>query len=680
MPFTPQNFVNQVGPPVSAVWLNGVDVTCNFVLDGAQTVPQALAALGLSTAATLSNPVTVAQGGTNSTTPAAALAALGGTTLTAVETAINQAFIGATLYPQTAAEIAAGVLPTNYFYPPGNVLRYGADPTGNAATATATTLAINNALRITNQAVYFPPGIYCINGVINVSAYSTLRGEALKLYPNFTTDWQTVVPSWGFEGSTIQYAAGSHGPIFSGGANSEFFGLVIRCGQVRNSSDNVWATGTEPSGIRLHGCTIQNMNYIAYNQLATYGQWQMYSNQITGCGIGAGGIIHGVLVDMLVWGNAFTSTVGNVFNLTGGAGDGTLPAFQINTNARQHVIADNVFDNHSTAAIFLNGADPGQYIAGNYFNRNGSASGATILNSCHIYLYGTGGHVIDNIYEAAAGDNGLPVTFSGNTCVVANSFNAGQPVTFASTGTLPTGITAGQTYFVSSTGLSGTGFQISASYTLGVAGTSITLSGSGSGAMTRNTLNPIWTIGMTSCIGVPTMRIGGNFRNSCATSQIIIDQYSTSVSSIRCPDALALPAGANPGNANDDFEVALEAINTVCCKGTRVELYENRQVNSYNAQLMNIDLVGRGATAPTLTNNSGAMGFASMDNINYGSLVYTTRRGLQYANATPNGFNTQGYWSVGDTVWNTAPASGGAMAWVLTTIGSPNIWTTLTLN
>ena len=50
---------------------------------------------------------------------------------------LTQAFIGFILYPQTLAELVAGVTPTNYVYPPGNVLRYGADPTGVADSSVA---------------------------------------------------------------------------------------------------------------------------------------------------------------------------------------------------------------------------------------------------------------------------------------------------------------------------------------------------------------------------------------------------------------------------------------------------------------------------------------------------------------------------------------------------------------
>ncbi len=60
-------------------------------------------------------------------------------------------------YVATAAEIGAGVTPTNTTYPPGDIRRYGADPTG----AFDSTTAIQNALNVA-QAVYIPPGQYTI--------------------------------------------------------------------------------------------------------------------------------------------------------------------------------------------------------------------------------------------------------------------------------------------------------------------------------------------------------------------------------------------------------------------------------------------------------------------------------------------------------------------------------------
>ncbi|HEY6927526.1 MAG TPA: glycosyl hydrolase family 28-related protein, partial [Steroidobacteraceae bacterium] len=60
-------------------------------------------------------------------------------------------------YPTSAAESAAGVAPTNNTYPPGDVRRYGADPTGSSDSTTALQSALNVA-----QAVYIPSGQYTI--------------------------------------------------------------------------------------------------------------------------------------------------------------------------------------------------------------------------------------------------------------------------------------------------------------------------------------------------------------------------------------------------------------------------------------------------------------------------------------------------------------------------------------
>lgn len=56
--------------------------------------------------------------------------------------ALTQTIIGQLLYPQTPAELAAGITPTLYYYPPGNVLRYGADATGAASSYNAFVAAI----------------------------------------------------------------------------------------------------------------------------------------------------------------------------------------------------------------------------------------------------------------------------------------------------------------------------------------------------------------------------------------------------------------------------------------------------------------------------------------------------------------------------------------------------------
>ncbi len=83
------------------------------------------------------------------------------------------------LYPRTKAELACGVIPRNCTYPPGNVLRYGADPTGVASSFEAIQNCLKAALTGNNVAgmgdhgrVYVPRGTYLVDadGVFNNSA------------------------------------------------------------------------------------------------------------------------------------------------------------------------------------------------------------------------------------------------------------------------------------------------------------------------------------------------------------------------------------------------------------------------------------------------------------------------------------------------------------------------------
>lgn len=175
MPFTPKNYVDQVGPPIVAAWLNPLDVLANSVLAGAQTVPQVLAALGIVL------PTPINAGGTGQTTAATALAALGGTTLAAVLATINQAYIGGQFYPQSQAEINAGSVVVNIWIPWGNTLRYGTNTIpGTTDMRPAIQAAVNQAIQADKSAapVYLPGGqVYYVSGTVAAST-----GVPLKIY------------------------------------------------------------------------------------------------------------------------------------------------------------------------------------------------------------------------------------------------------------------------------------------------------------------------------------------------------------------------------------------------------------------------------------------------------------------------------------------------------------------
>lgn len=85
--------------------------------------------------------------------------------------------------------------------------------------------------------------------------------------------------------------------------------------------------------------------------------------------------------------------------------------------------------------------------------------------------------------QAVTITNASPAVFTVTSTTL---FGVGLPVTFTSTGTLPTGLTSGTTYFISLV-VSGTTFQVSA--TLG--GASLSTSSAGSGTHTFRPLKPI---------------------------------------------------------------------------------------------------------------------------------------------------------------------------------------------
>lgn len=121
---------------------------------------------------------------------------------------LTQVILGPALYPKTAAEIAFGVTVVNYIYPSGNVLRYGADPTGvsdstgafNQATfATAAYTALPTPPPNQLQDVVVPPGTYLINGTVYVRKGQRFRGafNATYIIANSSGTAPTFQMGWG---------------------------------------------------------------------------------------------------------------------------------------------------------------------------------------------------------------------------------------------------------------------------------------------------------------------------------------------------------------------------------------------------------------------------------------------------------------------------------------------------
>ena len=124
-----------------------------------------------------------------------------------IPTGVTQEQVGTVLYPRSAAEILAGITPSNYSYEVGNVLRYGAvqlpDETGTTDSATA----FNNAwqaIKTTGGRLTVPAGYYYLNSQwlcdadlvyphnyeimgygAQIRSGSAVTGYAMKLYKGF---------------------------------------------------------------------------------------------------------------------------------------------------------------------------------------------------------------------------------------------------------------------------------------------------------------------------------------------------------------------------------------------------------------------------------------------------------------------------------------------------------------
>jgi hypothetical protein len=115
---------------------------------------------------------------------------------------LTRAMIGLRLLPLSAAETLAGVTPTDYAYKVGNVLRYGADPSGTADSRSA----IQAALDVANQGaceVYVPAGSYKVTGNLNLYKNTKLYGDgwgASRLIFNHAGDG--INSTWPINSST----------------------------------------------------------------------------------------------------------------------------------------------------------------------------------------------------------------------------------------------------------------------------------------------------------------------------------------------------------------------------------------------------------------------------------------------------------------------------------------------
>lgn len=119
---------------------------------------------------------------------------------------VSQAVIGAALYPRTAAEIAAGVTPAAYYYPPGDVRRYGAAGDGSADDTAEIQAALDSS-----DVVYLPLGEFKVSSALLLNDNNFIIGAGRGSQITSTHNGAVIA------GKSVTPSSGTNVRRYSGG-------------------------------------------------------------------------------------------------------------------------------------------------------------------------------------------------------------------------------------------------------------------------------------------------------------------------------------------------------------------------------------------------------------------------------------------------------------------------------
>jgi hypothetical protein len=176
-------------------------------------------------------------------------------------------FLGS-VYGRTAAEILAGVTPTNFFYPPLTVDRYG---TNSVQGTTDMRAAAQSAVDVANVAgggtvVFLPGNLYRLvcGGPTTLSIQACLQIKAnVWVYAvgatvNCEVSAINQCPVWLY-GDKAKIRGGTINGVYSGAPSAQsFFGSAISVGLPNNCGDSAAspAAGQFMKGWEIDGCTL----------------------------------------------------------------------------------------------------------------------------------------------------------------------------------------------------------------------------------------------------------------------------------------------------------------------------------------------------------------------------------------------------------------------------------------
>lgn len=285
--------------------------------------------------------------------------------------ALTQAVIGQILYPQTAAEAAVGVTPTNYAIESMYVLRYGnnTNPGFTDMTAAIQTAVSVAQASVNTRFVYFPPGTYLTTGI------------------NLTGSLQSIK----FRGDGATITSTTNAPLMGANASDdlEWEGLYFtgNSGGVSNNQFGVDLINTSRS--RVINCHFENLSCGVYDNNALTGLFtaavqvpsQVSGNTIKNCfngiltqddGVSNFGeylrIENNTINDCQNWG--ILSHAGNtaiVSNTITGNGGGILVDSAGSINGDHGLIEGNTVNHNFRANLYIKSTLRSMIVNGNNF-------------------------------------------------------------------------------------------------------------------------------------------------------------------------------------------------------------------------------------------------------------------------------------------------------------------------
>jgi hypothetical protein len=157
---------------------------------------------------------------------------------------------GGTFFARTQLEIDNSITPTNYYYEPGNVFRYGAiADSALGAAGTDCTTAFQNAID-SGHAVYVPEGYFSIEGTLLIQGVAALQGGKTFVMTSNTR--------------LERFSASNNDPILQICGSQNYVdgnGGILAARSVGGFTEGLMLVGVNPTVTDNADTTIVSMNY-----------------------------------------------------------------------------------------------------------------------------------------------------------------------------------------------------------------------------------------------------------------------------------------------------------------------------------------------------------------------------------------------------------------------------------